>query len=422
MTAFELSVRFFLQAAVVLLACRIVGRLVRPLGQPLVVAEMITGVLLGPSLLGWLAPRAQAWLFPPESLPVLYVVAQLGLVLYMFLVGLEFDPERLRGQARAAAAVSVAGMAAPFALGAALALGLPARASLFAPSVTGWQAAVFLGAAMSITAFPMLARILYERGLAATPMGVLALTAGSLNDAAAWALLAVVLAGLTGDASIAWLAIGGGAAFALLLWTAGRRLLGALYRRLGTGGGEEGPWLPVTLALLALAAWATDALGIYAVFGAFLFGAALPRGELRARLEATIAPLTTALLLPFFFVYSGLSTRLGLLGEPMVLVVAVTVLVAATLGKGIACALAARWSGASWREAAVVGTLMNARGLMELILLNIGRERGIVSERLFTVLVVMAIVTTLAAAPAAGYLLGRAPTGGMGAGARGGAG
>ncbi|HSM14608.1 MAG TPA: cation:proton antiporter, partial [Thermoanaerobaculia bacterium] len=390
MTTFELSVRFFLQAAVVLLACRLVGRLVRPLGQPLVVAEMITGVLLGPSLLGWVAPRAQAWLFPSESLPVLYVVAQLGLVLYMFLVGLEFDPEHLRGRARAAAAVSVAGMVTPFALGVALALGLPAGAGLFAAGVAGWQAAVFLGAAMSITAFPMLARILYERGLAATPMGALALTAGSLNDAAAWALLAVVLAGLAADAGIAWLAIGGGATFALLLWTVGRRLLAALYRRLGGGGGEEGPWLAVTLALLALSAWTTDALGIYAVFGAFLFGAALPRGELRSRLETAIGPLTTALLLPFFFVYSGLSTRLDLLAEPLVLLAAVAVLAAATLGKGAACALAARWSGTSWREAAVVGALMNARGLMELILLDIGLERGIVTERLFSVLVLMA--------------------------------
>lgn len=409
MTAFDLSVRFFLQAAVLLLACRLVGRLLRPLGQPLVVAEMITGVLLGPSLLGAFAPRAQAWLFPPDSLPVLHVVAQLGLVLYMFLVGLEFDPEHLRGRARAALAVSVAGMAVPFALGAGLALALPERTGLFTAGVAGWQAAFFLGAAMSITAFPMLARILYERGLAATSMGALALTAGSLNDAAAWALLAVVLAGLAGDAGIAWLAIGGGAAFALLLWTVGRRLLAALYRRLGSGGGEEGPWLAVTLALLALSAWTTDALGIYAVFGAFLFGAALPRGELRSRLETAIGPLTTALLLPFFFVYSGLSTRLDLLGEPRVLLVAVAVLAAATLGKGAACALAARWSGAGWREAAVVGALMNARGLMELILLNIGLERGIVTERLFSVLVLMAIVTTLAVGPAIRLLLGRDP-------------
>jgi len=399
MTPFEISVRLFLQLAIVLGACRIVGRLARPFGQPQVVAEMLTGVLLGPSLLGVVAPSLQAWLFPEPTKPVIYVLAQIGLVLYMFLVGLDFDLDLIRHRLRSALAVSWAGIAAPFALGGTLALVLRDRFPFFTPGVSRLQAFLLFGAALSITAFPMLARIIHERGLTGTALGTLALAAGSLDDAAAWCLLAVVLTGFTGDLSIAALAVGGGAAYLLTMLTLGRRALATLYAWLTGAAEREGLVLPVSLVLLCLAAWLTDSLGIYAVFGAFIFGASVPRGPLQARLEGQIAPLTTVLLLPMFFVNSGLNTAVGLLDSWISWGVAAAILAVAVIGKGVACAVAARLSGETPRDALALGALMNARGLMELILLNIAYERGLITQMLFTMLVIMAVVTTLMAVP-----------------------
>ena len=407
MTPFELSVRVFLQIAVILLACRVVGRLVRPFGQPQVVAEMITGVLLGPSLLGLLAPAAQEWLFPPATKPLIYVLAQIGLALYMFLVGLEFDLDLIRHRLRSALAVSWAGIATPFVLGAGLALVLRERFPLFAPGVSTLQALLFFGAALSITAFPMLARIIYERGLSGTSLGTLALAAGSLDDAAAWCLLAVVLSGFTGDPWIALLAVGGGAVYLFGMFLGGRPLLARLYARLGRDAEGDALVLPATLVLLALAAWTTDSLGIYAIFGAFVFGACLPRGPLQRRLESQMAPLTTVLLLPMFFVNSGLNTAIGLLDSWAMWGLAFVVLLTAVAGKGIACGVAARLAGESARDSVAIGALMNARGLMELILLNIAYERGLITQTLFTLLVLMAVVTTLMAVPFFNRVYGR---------------
>ncbi len=400
MSPFEQAIHFFLQLAVILATCRLVGRLVRPLGQPQVVAEMIAGVLLGPSLFGLLAPGAQAWLFPKSSIPILYVLAQLGLALYMFLVGLEFDVEKLRARARSAAFVGWAGILVPFLLGVALAYGFGDRFPLFAATARPWERALFFGAAISITAFPMLARILYERGIANTSMGTLALTAGALNDAAAWALLAVVLASFGGDWSMAIEAIGGGIIYGVVMFTLGRRALAWLFARIAASRDGEGQILPVALVLLALAAWLTDTIGIYAVFGAFVLGAAMPRGAVSETIERRSAALTTDLLLPFFFVYSGLNTRLDVLASGSVALAAALVLLASFVGKGAACAFAARLAGEPWREALAIGALMNARGLMELILLNIGLEHGVITTTLFSILVLMAVVTTLAAGPA----------------------
>jgi Kef-type K+ transport system membrane component KefB len=300
---------------------------------------------------------------------------------------------------RSAVAVSWAGIATPFVLGAGLAWVLRERLPLFAPGVTTLQALLFFGAALSITAFPMLARIIYERGLSGTSLGTLALAAGSLDDAAAWCLLAVVLSGFTGDLSIAVLAVGGGGAYLFGMFLLGRRVLARLYRWLDARPERDALVLPVTLALLALAAWLTDTMGIYAVFGAFVLGACLPRGPLQKRLESQMGPLTTVLLLPMFFINSGLNTAIGLLDSWVMWGVALIVLVAAVAGKGIACAVAARLCGESPRDAVAIGALMNARGLMELILLNIAYERGVITQTLFTMLVLMAVVTTLMAVP-----------------------
>ena len=399
MTNFELSIALFLQFAILLASCRLVGWLVRPLGQPQVVAEMITGVLLGPSLLGWVAPGLHATLFPKQSLSIIYCLAQIGLVLYMFLIGLEFDLELIRKRVRSAVFVSWAGIATPFSLGALLAWALMDRYPLFTEHVRLWEAALFLGSAMSITAFPMLARIISERGLSGTALGTLALAAGSLDDAAAWCLLAVVLAGFTGKVSIALVALFGGAIYGLFMFTLGRRLLARLFAWLLARPSREGLVLPAALTLLMLAAWLTDRLGIYAVFGAFILGASMPRGLLQSKLEGQIGPLTAVYLLPMFFVNSGLNTSISLLASPSILGIAALLLVAAVAGKGVACTAAARLAGETRKDAFAIGALMNARGLMELILLNIGYERGMITQTLFTILVIMAVVTTVMAVP-----------------------
>lgn len=407
MSSFQLSISLFLQFAIILAACRLVGWLVRPFGQPQVVAEMITGVLLGPSLFGLLAPELHARIFPEESLPIIYCLAQIGLVLYMFLVGLEFDLELIRKRLKSAIAVSWAGILTPFALGALLAWALKDRFPLFTPDVKLWEAMLFTGSAMSITAFPMLARIIHERGLAGTSLGTLALAAGSLDDAAAWCLLAVVLASFSGKMTIAFLAVGGGLVYGVFMFTLGRKWLGRLYAFMFAKAARDNLILPVTLILLMLSAWLTDTIGIYAVFGAFVLGAAMPRGSLQPRMETQIGPLTTVYLLPMFFINSGLNTSITLLGSPSMLLVAGIVLVTAIAGKGVTCGLAARLAGEPARDAVAIGALMNARGLMELILLNIGYERGVITQTLFTVMVIMAVGTTLMAVPFFNHVYGR---------------
>lgn len=411
MSNHELTIAFFLALAAILLACRLVGYLARYLGQPQVVGEMIAGVLLGPSLLGWLAPGAQEALFPKAAMPVIYVVAQLGLVLYMFLVGLEFDVGLLRKRVRSAVSVSWAGILTPFALGATIAWAFHGDTELFAESVSLGEAALFMGAAMSITAFPMLARIIHERGLSGTSMGTLALAAGSADDAAAWCILAVVLASFSGQASIAVWAIGGGLAFAVLAFFVLRPLLARAGAWIDRRQAWDGVALPGALMLLAAAAWYTDRVGIYAVFGAFVLGAAMPRGEIAKRIERQVEPLTVNLLLPLFFVYSGLNTRIGLVNSFALWGLALLVLLAATLGKGVACYAAARLGGEPHREAVGIGALMNARGLMELIILNIGLERGVITPTLFSIMVVMAVVTTLTALPVFNLAFGKSAVG-----------
>ena len=407
MTNFEVSIRFFLQLAVILGACRFVGYATRYLGQTQVVGEMIAGVLLGPSLLGWLAPGWQAYLFPKPTMTVLYCAAQVGLALYMFLVGLDFRIDLIRSRKRSAISVSLAGILTPMALGAAIAYLLRTDTTVFKPEVALWQNMLFLAAAMSITAFPMLARIIRESGMSGTSLGTLALAAGSSDDAAAWCILAVVLASFRSQPAIALLAIGGGLVYAVTMLTAGRRLLARFLDFVETRPRLTGLPLPATLALLMLAAWFTDAIGIYAVFGAFILGAAVPRGAFADQLQDKLEPLTVNLLLPLFFVYSGLNTKVNLLNTPRLWAIGLLLLVAAVVGKGVACYFAARWNGEPRREAATIGALMNARGLMELIILNIGRDFGVITDTLFSMMVIMAIATTLMASPLFELLYGK---------------
>src|SRR5689334_10060181 len=358
---------------------------------------MVTGVLLGPSLFGLVAPDANAWVFPKASMPVLYAISQIGLVLYMFMVGLEFDVRLIRG--RGALLVSWVGIAVPLALGAGAGVALRDHADLFTSRVSAGAAALYLGAAMSITAFPVLARIIHEKGIARTRLGTLALAAGASDDALAWCLLAVVLSMLDGSATTAIVTIAGGVAYVGFMLTIGRRLLAPLGRIVERDGRLTPPAMVTALMVLMLSAWTTDAIGIYAVFGAFIAGVAMPRGRFVEQVTANLDLLTTTFFLPVFFVYSGLNTRIGLLATPELWVVALVVLVIAVAGKGLACFAAARFAGEDWRDAVTIGVLMNARGLMELIILNIGLERGVITPTLFTIMVMMALVTTLMASP-----------------------
>jgi len=278
---------------------------------------------------------------------------------------------------------------------------------LFSARITTFEATLFMGACIAITAFPMLARIIHERGLSGTQLGALALSAGAVDDAVAWMVLAVVLASFGEGAPVAIKAIGGGVAFAVFMLTVGGRLL----KRLGDMAerqGRVGPTLLATvLVLFMLSAWAMDAVGIHAVFGGFLLGVVMPRGLLVDELRRQLEPVAVVLLLPMFFTFSGLNTQLSVVSDPALLLTAGAILLASTAAKGGACWAAARLSGQDNSTALAVGALMNARGLMELIIINIGLQRGIIGPPLFSMLVLMAIVTTLMASPLFEWVYGR---------------
>ncbi len=399
MSTAQLSVYFFLQAGVIILVCRLVGRLAQRFGQPQVVGEMIAGVTLGPSLLGALLPDTQMALFPKASMDMLYVGGQVGVGMYMFLVGTEFRADHFRARYRSAMAVSWAGILVPFLLAFALAPWLQHVPGLFSEKTRFIEVALFLGAAIAITAFPMLARIIHERGLAGTPLGTLALTAGAMDDAAAWCILAIVLASFGGGWMQAWLAIGGGVAYLAFMLLAGRRLLQPLAAHVPAQGPLPPSVLAWVMALFFLCAWAMDAIGIHAVFGGFILGACLPRGALTERLRELLQPMVVVVLLPLFFTYSGLKTQLSVFLDPAMLLPAIAILLASFGGKAVACWAAARLSGESPHDAKAIGALMNARGLMELLIINIGLQAGVIEPGLFSILVIMAILTTLMATP-----------------------
>jgi Kef-type K+ transport system membrane component KefB len=404
----QLSVTFFLQMVFILAVCRLVGALARKLGQPQVVGEMIAGVFMGPSLLGLAFPAFQAKIFPAESLKILYVGAQLGVGLYMFLVGVEFNTATFLSRARSAASVSIAGMIAPFILGALLAIplvtGVP---GLFSAKAKLYEAMLFLGAAMAITAFPMLARIIYERGLTGTPLGTLALAAGAIGDAGAWCVLAIVLASFGAGPILAVKAIGGGIAYGVFVLTIGRKLLARLGKAVDKAGALTPELLAIVLLLFCVGVWITDGIGIHAVFGGFLLGIAMPRGLIARELQQKLEPFVVVFLLPMFFTFSGLRTQLNMVNTWQMMFIALAVLAAACLGKGGACWAAARMHGEDNRTALAVGALMNSRGLMELIIINIGLQKGVIEPPLFSIMVLMAVVTTLMATPMFEWVYGR---------------
>jgi Kef-type K+ transport system membrane component KefB len=404
----DFSIHFFLQLAVIIAAARIIGWLGQKfLGQPQVVGEMIAGVVLGPSLIGLFFPEMQAALFPKETKNVLYVGAQLGVGLYMFIVGLSLNLDHFKTKAKSAVGVSIAGIATPFVMAALIAPLLIGVPGLFAEGLSQANATLFLGACIALTAFPMLARIINERGLANTSLGTLTLTAGAFDDAASWCVLAVVLATFGAGAGIAVVAIVGGLAYAAFMLKFGRQLLAPLGRAVEAKGEMSSTVLAITLGLFCLSAFLMDAIGIHAVFGGFLMGVVMPRGLFVKEIQRKVEPFVVVMLLPMFFTYSGLNTRLDMVNSFSLIGLALGILAVSIFAKFFACWAAARLSGEDNRTALGIGALMNARGLMELIIINIGLQKGIIGPTLFSIMVLMAIVTTMMAGPLFELVYGR---------------
>jgi Kef-type K+ transport system membrane component KefB/nucleotide-binding universal stress UspA family protein len=401
----------FMQIALIVALSRTVGWVFAQFHQPQVMGEMLAGILLGPSLFGWLAGDASRFVFPPGSEQYLNVLSQVGVVFFLFLVGLELDPKLLRSRGHAAVVISHASIIAPFLLGAGLCVYLYPR--VFTAHIAFTSAALFMGAAMSITAFPVLARILTERNLTKTKIGAVSITCAAVDDVTAWCMLAFVVA-------VARLQSGGGS-FAGAIWTA---ITSAIYvvamflivrpllRRLEVIYDRRGLLsqniMSIVFLLILLSAYTTETIGIHALFGAFLMGAIMPKGtDFVRHLGEKLEDFTVVFLLPIFFAFTGLRTRIQLLNDSSLLLDAALIIFVACLGKFGGSTMAARACGLEWRESAAIGTLMNTRGLMELVILNVGRDLGVITDSVFAMMVIMALVTTALTTPVLNWIYPR---------------
>lgn len=390
----------FLQLLAIIAVSRLVSRLFVWMGQPAVVGEMAAGILLGPSLFGLLAPEAFAFVFPKDSMGVLGILSQIGVCLFMFTVGMEVNVRHMRGKAQTAVAVSHASIVFPYLLGVLLAYFLFSR--LAAPGTSFVSFALFIGISMSITAFPVLARILQDRGLSQTALGSTAITCAAVDDVTAWSILAFVVAVATATS------IGGAAlnlvlvlAFVALMVIGVRRGLPRWIGAQRLAEREPSRAIMAAVACLVMAsALSTELLGIHSLFGAFLAGMIMPEAhDFRRKIGMRLESFSSVLLLPLFFTFTGLRAQIGLIGDLSGWLLCLLIIVVATVGKLGASAVAARLSGMRWRESLQLGALMNTRGLMELIALNIGYDLGILPARIFTMLVIMALVTTTLTGP-----------------------
>jgi Kef-type K+ transport system membrane component KefB len=381
----------------VVAAGQLAARIFVWLRQPPVIGEVMAGIALGPSLLGAVSPAASDAILPDDVAPYLAVVAQLGVILYMFTVGLELDVSLLRKRGHLVVAISHASIVAPFVLGAILALAL--YSSMAPQGVRFTPFALFLAASISITAFPVLARILTDRGLASTELGGIALASAAIGDVTAWCLLAFVVGVAQAQIDEAIRTSLLTLAYLAAMFLAVRPLLAHVVPWIERRGVTKGA-ASIVFGALLLSAWVTEMIGIHAIFGAFLLGAMIPHDSRIAReLPGRFEDIVTIVLLPAFFALTGMRTQIGLIAGWENWLWCGVILLVATVGKFGGSALAARFSGMSWRESCALGALMNTRGLVELIVLNIGLELGVLSPRLFAILVVMALATTLATAP-----------------------
>ena len=389
-----LTGQILLQLIVILIVVQVFGYLSVRIGQQWVIGEILAGLALGPSLLGAFFPGFKNFLFPASALPTLQTLGEIGLVLYMFSLGTRLDTHLMLRQSRNAIVVSLSGIFLPLVSGAVLAYFLY-------PSLAGSKATLpsfmlLVGTAMAITAFPVLARLLAEKNMLGTKVGTLALTCAAIGDALAWCLLALVIAiihakGLTS----ALLTLGLTLLFIGIMFTVVRPLLAYADRRISS----KRVLIALSLVLLLLSAYFTNAIGIHPVFGAFLMGIILPRKTTYIEQVRSLDHVNNILFLPLFFVYSGLRTQIGLIGAPVLWLICLLVLVIACMGKILGSTLPIRWMGETWKESLTLGILMNTRGLVELIVLNIGLDLGVLSPTLFAMLVIMALVTTMMASP-----------------------
>ncbi len=391
----------------ILLLGRWLGKLFVHFGQPRVIGEIVAGIMLGPSLLGWISPAAMHFVLPAEVGPYLGIIAQIGVILYMFLVGLDFNAELLRARAQATIAISHASIVCPFVLGTILALWLYPQ--LAPPNTPFTSFALFIGVAMSITAFPVLARILTDRRMENTELGVVALGCAAADDVTAWCLLAFVVGVTQSKLGGAVLTVVLAILFIAFMLAVIRPLA---IRYLGQRAEKQPPqrmavWVLVALLLSALAA---EWIGIHAIFGAFLLGAIIPHdADVALDFRHKLEDIVRILLLPAFFAYTGMRTQIGLVSGVEAWLFTAVIILVATLGKFGGSLVAARCTGLDWRLSASLGILMNTRGLMELIVLNIGLELGVISPTLFAMMVIMALATTLATTPVLHYLTSNRP-------------
>lgn len=396
-TASHILPQVLLTLVTVIVTARILGTAFQWLGQPRVIGEVVAGIVLGPSLLGRLSPEATSFLFPSSIMPILGVLAQLGVILYMFLVGLELNSEMLRSHAGSTVAISHASILAPFMLGAVLALGIYRTYAPTGVSFTSF--ALFMGVAMAITAFPVLARILTDLGIERSALGVVALSCAAADDVTAWCLLAFVVGVAQNDLHGAVITLIMSAGYIALMFGLARP---GLARWLGSATGmrlsnEVTAWVLVAVLTSSLI---TEAIGIHAIFGAFLLGAIIPHDSDIARsFRRKLEDVVSILLLPAFFAFTGARTQIGLLSQPYDWLICGIIILVATIGKFGGTVAAARFTGFDWRTSAALGVLMNTRGLMELIVLNIGLDMGVISPPLFAMMVLMALATTIATTP-----------------------
>jgi Kef-type K+ transport system membrane component KefB len=383
---------------VIIVAARLLGALFRRMAQPPVIGEVVAGILLGPSLLGRVAPSVSNYVLPQAVAPYLQIIAQLGVILFMFLVGLELDTSLLRKRTRATVAISHASIVLPMVLGVAAAFFIHDE---LAPAGVPWRVfALFLGVSMSVTAFPVLARILTDRGISKTELGTLAISCAAVDDVTAWCLLAAVVGLARHDFGGVLMTLALSAVYVAGMLLVARPLLARLVRRQEVLGRVTPDAIAMVFVGLLASALATEYAGIHALFGAFLLGAVIPHESLLARsLRAKLEDIVVLLLLPAFFAYTGMRTQIGLLVDARSWLVCAALIAVAVAGKFGGGTLAARLTGLTWRDAASIGVLMNTRGLMELVVLNIGLDLGVISPTLFAMLVVMAVVTTLATSP-----------------------
>ncbi|KAF0199647.1 MAG: sodium/hydrogen exchanger [Bacteroidetes bacterium] len=388
-----------LQILVIIITSRLLGWLMSLISQPTVIGEILAGIMLGPSLLGMYFPDITAFLFPAASLGNIQFLSQIGLILFMFIIGMELDVGLLKKRAGSAIVISNASIIIPYAMGVTLAYFLYTR---FAPQHTTFLAfSLFLGIALSITAFPVLARIVQERGLTQTPLGATVITCAAVDDVTAWGILALVVA-IANSSGIggAVITIGLSLVYILLMLMVVRPVLNKIALKYTVRETISKPVVAIVLSTMLVSAWVTEVIGIHALFGAFMAGVIIPDNvRFKQIMAEKIEDVSLVLLLPLFFVYTGLRTQIGLLNDPDLWLTGLIVVVVAVVGKFAGSSLAARFTGQTWKDSLLIGALMNTRGLIELVALNIGYDIGVLSPEIFTILVLMALITTFMTGP-----------------------